>query len=67
MALSIKNAEAAARELAAAAWERFGKGRHAASLTIGDCCTYALAQRLGSGLLCKGDDFPRTDLELVEY
>ncbi len=54
-------------ELAATAWERFGKGRHPAALNIGDCCTYALARRLGSKLLCKGDDFPLTDLELVEY
>lgn len=53
--------------LARSAWNRYGKGRHPASLNIGDCCTYAVARGLNLPLLCKGDDFPRTDLNLVEY
>lgn len=52
--------------LAAEAWERWGKGRHPAGLTIVDCCSYALAARDGDPLLAIGDDFSRTDLPLVE-
>ena len=43
------------------AFERFGKGRHPAALNLGDCFAYASTQRLGAALLCKGNDFPRTD------
>jgi ribonuclease VapC len=49
-------------ELAVAAWRRFGKGRHAASLNLGDCFSYALAEALGEPLLFKGDDFAQTDV-----
>jgi len=49
------------------AWRRFGKGRHPAALNIGDCCSYAVARLTDSPLLCKGDDFVRTDLEVVGY
>lgn len=45
----------------------FGKGRHPASLNLGDCCSYALAKATGLPLLCKGKDFSQTDLELVPY
>ena len=47
------------------AFSRFGKGRHRASLNYGDCFSYALARILGEPLLCKGDDFMHTDLNLV--
>ena len=53
--------------IAKQAWWQFGKGRHPASLNIGDCCTYALARSTGRPLLCKGNDFAQTDLTLVEY
>jgi ribonuclease VapC len=43
------------------AFERFGKGRHPAALNLGDCFAYACAQRLDAAILCKGNDFPRTD------
>jgi ribonuclease VapC len=46
------------------AWRRFGKGRHRAALDLGDCYTYALAERLGHPILCTGDDFARTDLDV---
>ena len=49
------------------AWQHFGKGRHPAALNIGDCCSYALAQISGFPLLCKGEDFPKTDLLLLSY
>ncbi len=51
--------------LAKDAYLRFGKGRHAAGLNMGDCMTYALAQQTGEPLLCKGEDFSRTDLLLA--
>jgi len=52
---------AAARQ----AHRRFGKGRHQAGLNLGDCYSYALSSISGEPLLCKGDDFRRTDLRLV--
>jgi ribonuclease VapC len=51
--------------LAAEAWLRFGKGRHPAALNFGDCLAYATARLAGRPLLCKGDDFAKTDLALA--
>ena len=47
------------------AWLTYGKGRHAAALNFGDCAAYATARLAAEPLLCTGDDFPRTDLELA--
>jgi ribonuclease VapC len=52
-------------ELARVAWRRFGKGRHAAALNLGDCCSYALAEISGEPILAKGNDFARTDARLA--
>ena len=52
-------------EAAVAAFARFGKGRHPAALNMGDCFAYACARSRGLPLLCKGDDFARTDALLV--
>ena len=49
-------------ELARAAWRKYGKGNHPASLNIGDCCAYALAKHSEEPLLFKGDDFSKTDI-----
>ena len=49
--------------LAADGWRRFGKGRHPASLDLGDCFAYALARHRNEPLLFKGDDFARTDVK----
>jgi ribonuclease VapC len=52
------------REQVAAArdgFQRFGKGRHPASLNFGDCFSYALARTLGETLLFGGNDFAKTD------
>jgi ribonuclease VapC len=46
------------------AWLRFGKGRHKAALNFGDCLAHAVARVAGRPLLCVGDDFARTDLEV---
>lgn len=48
------------------AYFRFGKGRHPAALNLGDCMTYATAAMARQPLLCRGDDFRKTDLDLVE-
>lgn len=50
---------------AVTAFSRYGKGRHPAGLNFGDCLTYATARRSGRPLLCLGDDFAQTDLEVV--
>ena len=47
------------------AWLSYGKGRHPAALNFGDCAAYATAQLAGEPLLCTGDDFSQTDLELA--
>lgn len=47
------------------AFRRFGKGRHPAALNFGDCMSYAVAAVAGEPLLCIGEDFPKTDLELA--
>ena len=49
-------------EGALAGLERFAKGRHPASLNLGDCFAYGCAKALDTTLLFKGDDFPRTDI-----
>jgi ribonuclease VapC len=47
------------------AYIRFGKGRHPAALNFGDCMTYATAAIARQPLLCRGNDFRKTDLDLV--
>lgn len=44
------------------AYERFGRGRHPASLNFGDCLAYACAQVADDELLFIGDDFHHTDV-----
>jgi ribonuclease VapC len=43
----------------------YGRGRHKAALNFGDCFAYACAKVLDVPLLCKGEDFPRTDVKLA--
>jgi ribonuclease VapC len=47
------------------AYDRFGKGRHPASLNFGDCLSYACARVMKQPLLFKGDDFAQTDAVAV--
>lgn len=51
------------RSLAIDAYDRYGKGRHAAGLNIGDCFAYACARHERLPLLFKGNDFALTDIE----
>lgn len=53
--------------IAREAWRRFGKGRHRASLNIGDCCSYALAVYSNDSLLYKGNDFNHSDVDSVKW
>lgn len=52
-------------ERALEGWRLYGKGRHPAALNYGDCFTYGTAVELGLPVLCIGDDFARTDLEVL--
>ena len=52
--------------LAIEGFRRYGKGRHPAALNLGDCFTYALALARGAPVLCTGDDFRRTNLDIVD-
>jgi len=52
-------------DIARGAYRKYGKGRHAAGLNFGDCFAYSLSKATGEPLLCKGDDFPKTDIELA--
>jgi ribonuclease VapC len=57
------DADLAARAISG--WRRYGKGRHPAGLSLGDCFTYALAERTGHPVLCTGDDFAATDVAVL--
>jgi ribonuclease VapC len=48
---------------AGAAYRRYGKGWHAATLNFSDCFAYALAKEHGCRLLFVGSDFALTDVE----
>jgi ribonuclease VapC len=52
--------------VAQTAFLRYGKGQHSARLNFGDCLTYATAWVAREPLLCLGNDFTQTDLELVD-
>lgn len=60
--IEVTPVDADQAELARAAWRRFGKGRHPASLNYGDCFSYALSIWSGEPLLYKGNDFTLTDI-----
>ena len=56
--------EADARS-AIGAWRRYGKGNHRAALSFGDCFVYALAEETGYPIVCGGNDFAQTDVEVL--
>jgi ribonuclease VapC len=51
--------------MAVDSWLRYGKGRHPAALNFGDCLSYSTAKLAGEPLLCTGEDFSMTDVELA--
>lgn len=62
LAFEFDRTSPAAARNAAAAHDRWGKGRHVAGLNFGDCFAYELAKRRNLPLLCVGNDFARTDI-----
>jgi len=52
-------------DVARGAYRKYGKGRHAARLSFGDCFAYALSKTAAEPLLFAGDDFAKTDVEKV--
>jgi ribonuclease VapC len=56
---------AASARRAASAYRRWGKGIHPAGLNFGDCFAYTLAQDNRCGLLFVGQDFAKTDVQVV--
>ncbi|TWT03047.1 type II toxin-antitoxin system VapC family toxin [Reyranella sp. CPCC 100927] len=64
--IRIEPVTAEQAQVARAAHMRFGKGTgHGAALNYGDCFAYALAKETGALLLCKGQDFPLTDISIA--
>jgi ribonuclease VapC len=61
--LEVTSVGAADARRMAAAYDRWGKGKHPARLNLGDCFAYALAEEHGCPLLFVGDDFARTDVK----
>ena len=57
--LSVDHAMA---RIAANAFVRYGKGRHAAGFNVGDRVAYALAKSLDTPHLFKGNNFSKTDI-----
>ena len=58
----------AAAAAARGAFRRYGKGVGTpAVLNFGDCLCYGVAQSIRVPVLCKGNDFPQTDLALLAY
>ncbi len=56
--------DASARRVAQA-YQRWGKGIHAAGLNFGDCFAYEVAKEHSCALLFVGDGFSKTDLQCV--
>jgi ribonuclease VapC len=56
---------AASARRAVAAYRRWGKGVHPAGLNFGDCFAYEVAQSNQCGLLFVGQDFVKTDVQVV--
>jgi ribonuclease VapC len=54
---------AASAKRIAAAYERWGRGKHPAALNFGDCFAYEVAKEYACRLLYVGDDFAKTDAQ----
>ncbi|MGH8827196.1 MAG: type II toxin-antitoxin system VapC family toxin [Jiangellaceae bacterium] len=63
--ITLVDVDIAVAERALEGWRLFGKGRHPAALNFGDCFTYALATELDLPVLCVGEDFARTDVDVL--
>ena len=63
--IEIVAVDAEQYSIARFAWRKFGKGRHPAALNFGDCFAYALTKTASEPLLANGEDFRRTDLQML--
>lgn len=63
LGFQVINVTPASARRIAQAYERWGKGAHAAALNFGDCFAYEVAKEHGCRLLYVGEDFQRTDIE----
>jgi ribonuclease VapC len=63
--IEIVSVDAEQFSIARFAWRKYGKGRHPAALNFGDCFAYALTKIATEPLVAKGEDFRRTDLQLL--
>lgn len=62
MAIRIVPIDEEHGDVALSAFDRFGKGRHPAALSMGDCFAYACTVAHNARILFKGRDFSQTDL-----
>ena len=67
LAVEIVPFTARQADIARKAFRRYGRGRHDAGLSFGDCCAYALAKDEAAPLLFKDDDFSKTDVAIAAY
>lgn len=64
--IELVHFDAEQAEIASRAYRDFGRGSgHPATLNLGDCFSYALAEVTGEPLLYVGDDFVHTDVSAV--
>lgn len=63
LGLAVVPVTAASARRVAQAYERWGKGIHAAGLNFGDCFAYEVASERSCRLLFVGTDFSITDLQ----
>lgn len=63
LAIDIVPVDETTAEQVAYAYQVWGKGRHKASLNLGDCFSYVVAKTHDCPLLYIGNDFSQTDIE----
>lgn len=62
LGFEIVSVTPASAKRVAQAYEKWGKGVHAAALNFGDCFAYEIAREHECSLLFVGQDFARTDI-----
>lgn len=65
LGMSIATVTPASARRVVHAYERWGRGVHPAGLNFGNCFSYEIAKEHACPLLFVGDEFSKTDLELV--
>ena len=66
--IEILSVDAKQVDVARAAYRDYGKGSgHPAGLNFGDVFAYALAATTHRKLICKGNDFTKTDIAILNF